>query len=140
MFDLVIHNYGKEKLIGSACIEVPDALTSGWIDNLQRAVTAKVLEENGVELLGLSIYAVNSKDSDAVAVRDAITKITDENDSVKAMHAFYLDKVDKSIKFDIVVDYGVKDSAAVKKAVMDKVKALYPDYDVNITVKKDFAD
>ena len=66
VFDLAIHNYGKEKLIGSAHIEIPDALTAAWVDNLQRAITSKVLADTGIEMLGITIYAVNSSDTEAV--------------------------------------------------------------------------
>ncbi len=140
VFDLVIHNYGKEKLIGSAHIEVPDVLTAGWIDNLQRAITRKVQQDTGVELLGLTIYAENSRDTEAIQVHEEVRKIVGEKEDVIGMHGFYLDKIDKEIKFDIVTDYDIKDSSTLSNEIREKVHEKYPDYEIRVVCKKDFAD
>ncbi len=140
VFDLVIHNYGKEKLYGSAHVEVADVLTAAWIDNLQRAVAAKVLRDTGVEMLGLTIYAENSRDPEAIEMKNAIREVAEESDSVVGMYGFYLDKVDKEIKFDVVTDFDVKDRDAVRKDITEKVSAMYPGYELNIAVKRDIAD
>lgn len=139
VFDLVIHNYGKERLIGSAHIEVPDVLSAGWIDNLQRAITKKVYDETGVELMGLTIYALNSKDTEAKKVRDQIKKIADEHDAVIGMNGFYLDKVDKEIKFNVVTDFDHKDSEALRKEMIRKAQEHFPDHDISVEVKKDYS-
>lgn len=140
VFDIVIHNYGKEKLVGSAHVEVPDALSAGWIDNLQRAVAARVYEDTGVELMGISIYAVNSRDKEAAAIQDSVRKIAESYPEIKGMHGFYIDKVDKEIKFDLVTDYDVRNSAALRDEVEASVCGMYPEYDVRIVMKKDFSE
>ena len=140
VFDIVIHNYGKEKLVGSAHVEVPDVLTAGWIDNLQRAVSDRVFKDTGVELMGLSIYAVNSRDREAAAIQDSVREITESRPEIMGMHGFYLDKIDKEIKFDIVTDYDIINSDALRDEVAARVNDLYPDYDVTIVVKKDFSE
>ena len=140
VFDIVIHNYGKDKFIGSAHIEVPDTLRSSWIDNLQRAVSAKVLKDTGVQMLGLTIYAVNTHDARAISMRESIKEIADGNKSVIGMHGFYLDDIDKAVRFDIVTDYDVKDTAGLRAEITEQVQKLYPEYVIDVTVKKDFAD
>lgn len=140
VFDIVIHNYGKEKLVGSAHVEVSEVLTAGWIDNLQRAVTAKVYEDTGVELMGLSIYAVNSRDKEAAEIQDSVRKAAESIPEVRSMHGFYLDKVDKEIKFEIETSFDVKNTAALRDALAAKVYELYPDYDISITVRKDLTE
>lgn len=140
VFDLVIHNYGKERLIGSAHIEVPDVLTAGWIDNLKRSITRKVSKETGVELMGLTIYAVNSRDAEANKVQESIRKLTEEYPEIIGMHGFYMDKVDKEIKFDIVTGFDFKDTRTLRHEIRDKVRELYPDYAIRVVTKKDFAD
>lgn len=140
VFDIVIHNYGKEKLVGSAYAEVPDVLTAGWIDNLQRAVAAKVYKDTGVELMGLSIYAVNSKDREAAEIQNSVRSITESIPEIRGMHGFYLDKVDKEIKFDIVTGFDVRNSVAIRDEVEARVYEVYPDYDVSVVVKKDLTE
>lgn len=140
VFDLVIHNYGREKLIGSAHIEVADSLTAAWIDNLQRAITKKVLEDTGVEMLGLTIYAANSGDSEAAEIRRSIEEIAAETRGIISTHGFYLDKVDREIKCHIVTDYDNRDSKELGREFTEKLQKLYPEYKISVDVEKDFAD
>jgi cation diffusion facilitator family transporter len=140
VFDLVIHSYGREKLIGSASIEVADSLTAAWIDNLQRAIAQKVMEDTGVEMLGLTIYAVNSKDEEAVRIRETIRKMAAENSNVIGIHGFYIDKVDRDIKFHVVTDYGCGDARAAARELKERIGKVYPDYNIRVLAEKDFAD
>lgn len=140
VFDLVIHNYGKEKMVGSAHIEVPDVLTAAWVDNLQRSIKRKVLKDTGIEMLGITIYAENSRDSETMQIREAVYGIAEKNSSITGVYGFYLDKVDKAIKFDVATDFEVKDLRALRKELEAEVGALYPDYEISIDVKRDIAD
>lgn len=132
VFGLAIHNYGVGKLIGSAHIEVPESLTAGWIDNLQRSVSEKVLADTGVEMLGLTIYAVNSSDQEAAAMRERILKITEEHGGVKAVHGFYVDRIDRVISFEAETDSKVSTGAALRDQLTQKIQQEYPRYSVRI--------
>ena len=134
VFDLAIHNYGKEKLIGSAHIEIPDALTAAWVDNLQRAITSKVLADTGIEMLGITIYAVNSSDTETVAMRESIRKIAEENRTIRGVHGFYLDRVDKTISFDAEVDFDSIDRMAIRDSLIQRVQEQYPGYEIHLNI------
>ena len=98
------------------------------------------MEDTGVEMLGITIYAVNSRDAEAMQVEDSIRNLLKDNKSIIGIHGFYLDKIDKEIKFDVVTDFDVKDSKTLCESIRDKVKRAYPAYNIGIVVKKDFAD
>jgi len=121
-FDITIHNYGPEKLIGSAHIAIPDSLTAAWVDNLQRAITKKVYEDTGVEMLGITIYAVNSADTEAIAVRESVRKLAEQNPSVRAVHGFYLDKVDKVISFEAETDFNSGDEDLICQDLLQRIE------------------
>ena len=140
VFDITIHNYGTEKLIGSAHIEVPDGLTAAWVDNLQRAITKKVLEDTGIEMLGITIYAVNSTDEEAIAMRENVRRLAEENKEVRAMHGFYLDKVDRVISLEAETDFECEDNNAVKEDLISRIRKEYPGYEVNVKVNHNIED
>ena len=131
VFDIVVHNYGKEKLVGSAHIEVTDVLRASWVDNLQRAITRKVQEDTGVEMLGITIYAENSRDEEAKAMKAHIKKAAATQDSVKGVYGIYIDKIDKVINFEIKFDYGADDADKVCEDINRQVHELYPEYRIN---------
>lgn len=140
VFDLTIHNYGPEKLIGSAHIAIPDSLTAAWVDNLQRAITKKVYEDTGVEMLGITIYAVNSTDTEAIAVRESVRKLAEQNPNVRAVHGFYLDNVDKVISFEAETDFNSGDEDLICQDLLQRVGSEYPDYDINVTINHNIDD
>ena len=58
-YDLIIHSYGPEKLIGSVHIAVPESMTVGELDHLERAIVLKVMEETQVVMAGISVYSIS---------------------------------------------------------------------------------
>ena len=140
VYDLAIHSYGRERLVGSAHIEVSDQLTVAWIDNLQRAVIRKVKEDTGVEMMGLSIYAINTSSGEIIAIREAVRNIVRKTEGGKEMHGFYIDFVDKTMNFEAVLEFGVRSAESFRKELLEKVKTAYPEYDIQINVLHDFTE
>lgn len=138
--NIAIHSYGAAHLLGSAHIEVPDHYTVAWVDNLQRAITEKVREDTGVEMLGISIRAINTESKEVAEAREAIREIIHETEGAHQMHAFYIDPADKTMNFDIILEYGLPDPEATCEQVREKVSALYPEYEVHITADHDFTE
>ena len=139
VYDIVIHSYGKDMLIGSAHIEIADSFKASWIDNLQRSIMKKVYQDTGVTIHGVSVYAVNSKNEKAAEIRRDIQALAEKHEHVMQMHGFYLDDIDKAIKFDIVVSFDAPDSQEIRDAIRDEVKALCPGYSVDITIDHDIS-
>ena len=140
VYKIVIHSYGKERLLGSAHIEVSDLYKVAWIDNLQRAITRKVRKETGVEMLGLSVYAINTHSEAIIEAREAVRQIVTEAEGAKEMHGFYIDLVDKTMNFDVVLEFGVRSRKSLREELREKVLKLYPEYNVVIDVDYDFTD
>ena len=90
-YDLVIHNYGPEQLLGSVHIEIPDTLTADRIDTLEREISEKVYAQYGVFLTGISIYSVNTKNDEASKMRAAVLSIVSGYPDVLQTHGFYVD-------------------------------------------------
>lgn len=138
VFDITVHNYGSRKLIASAHIEVPDALRASWIDNLQRAITEKVFADTGVEMMGITIYAVNAADQEALQMRETIRNITTAYSTVKGMHGFYFDKVDREISFELETGFETADPSALWEELTNRIMQEYPDCKVHFRVSHSF--
>lgn len=139
-YDLIIHNYGPNRLVGSVHIEVPEDMTARQLDQLQRDITAKVYAEQGIAITGISVYSMNMSNPEAVRIRKEITKMAKEDPYILQVHGFYLVEDPKQIRCDCVVDFDAPDKKAVCQALTDRVKAAYPDYEVLITIDYDLAD
>ena len=56
-YDLVLHSYGPEKLVGSVHVAVADTMNATQIDRMERRIADRVFAEHGVMLTGIGIYS-----------------------------------------------------------------------------------
>ena len=139
-YDLVLHNYGPDSYNGSVHIEVPDTLSADDLDKLIRKVTVDVIQKHHVILTAVGVYSINTRDAEAVAVRENVRGIVKSNPYVIQMHGFYLDKTEKSIRFDIVVSFDAPDRRQVYQEICEKVQKAYPDYTLQLAMDTDFSE
>lgn len=138
-YDLFIYNFGPSKNYASVHIEVPDTMTIDEYDVLVRKIEQEVYRKTGVILTGISAYSYNTKDDEAVNIRNRVQEIVLENDFAIQMHGFYIDKVKKDMRFDVVVTFDVDHSEAVKIIIND-IKKAFPDYQVSINADIDVSE
>ncbi len=139
-FDLTLSDYGPDMYLGSIHIEVKDTMTAAEIDKLTRIITEKVYKKHNVILSAIGIYSINTKDKEAMKIKEEIEKIVKTDKNILQLHGFYYNKNDKAISFDMVIDFACEDRDKVYKEVYDKVHELYPDYKIRITVDVDVSD
>lgn len=139
-YDLVIHNYGPDSYNASVHIEVPDTLSADELDKLIRRITVDVYRKHDVILTAIGVYSVNTKDPEAMADRERVRKIVMGIEHVLQMHGFYLDKAEKTIRFDVVVSFDAKDRTAVYRSVREAVQKAFPDYTLQIAMDTDFTE
>ncbi len=140
VYDLVMHNYGPDSYNGSVHIEVPDTLSADDLDKLLRKIQIKIYQEHNVILTAIGVYSYNTKDPEAVEARLKVAEIVLNIPHVIQMHGFYLDKVEKTVRFDFVVSFDAKDRNEVYKEVCSKVQSEFPDYKLQVAMDTDFSE
>ena len=80
------------------------------------------------------------KDEEIKEIREDISKIVHSYKSVLQMHGFYLNKKEKSISFDIIIDFSDKDKEKIYNEIYEKVSNKYSEYNLNITMDFDVSD
>jgi len=138
-YDLTLHQYGPERIIGSIHIEVEDKLTAREIHLLSRKISEKVFEKFGV-VLTIGIYATNTEKTEYAEIKNTISKLIKKYPSILQMHGYYVDSEKKEINFDLVFDYKEKDVDGVIESITKKLNEQYPKYSVNIIADSDFSD
>ena len=140
VYDLVMHNYGPDSYNGSVHIEVPDTLSADDLDKLLRKIQVNVYKTHNVILTAIGVYSYNTKDPEAVEARKKVNEIVSEIPNVIQMHGFYLDKAEKTVRFDFVVSFDAKDRGEVYKEVCSKVQSEFPDYILQVAMDTDFSE
>ena len=139
-FDLILNDYGPDRYLGSIHIEIPDTLTVAEVDKISRRITKNVMEKYGVILHTIGVYSINTKDEHIIKVREDIKNIVFSHDGILQMHGFYLDEKEKSISFDIIIDFNIKEREELFKHIYEEVQEKYNDYKINITLDVDISD
>ena len=139
-YDLVLNNYGPDVYNGSIHVEVCDALNADEIDNLTRAISAKVYQKEGVLLTAISVYSYNTKDPEVTQMRDKLIRILKENPNVLQVHGFYVEKEQKAMRFDMVVSFNEKDRGKLYRDMLEKVREAFPDYQITAAMDTDFSE
>ena len=138
-YDLVLHNYGPDSYNGSVHIEVPDTLTANELDKMLRKITVDVLHKHDVLLTAIGVYS-NNRDPEIVELREKVREIAKENPYVIQMHAFYIDRVEKTLRFDIVISFDAPDRSLVYQDVLSRTQEAFPGYDIQIATDIDFTE
>lgn len=139
-FDLVLNDYGPDKYLGSVHIEVPDTLSVADIDKISRKITKKITEKYGVILHTIGVYSVNTKNKKIMQIQKEIHDIVFSHKGILQMHGFYYDEEDKSISFDIIIDFKIKNREELYNEIYDEVHKKYNDCIINITLDVDISD
>lgn len=139
-YDIVLHNYGPERYLGSVHIEVDDTMTAHQIDALTRSITEKVYLDTGIILTAVGIYSNNSSDEHLMKMRNEIAGLVVDHKHILQIHGFYVDEERKKIVFDVVVDFEEQDREGLIAHIVSDVKEALPGYDVQVTIDNDISD
>ena len=139
-YDLFLHDYGPNRTIGSIHIEVPDNYTASKIDEITRQIQEKIFDQFGVALTGIGIYSANTSKDSTAKTRHEVTKIVMGHDGVLQMHGFYLDEANKTMSFDVVLDFALEDRMGTYAHIVDEVQRAFPDYTVKVALDIDVSD
>ena len=127
-------------MIGSVHIEVDDVMTADRLDALQRDITQAIIGQYHVILAGIGVYSRNTRDDRAAEILNNVRRVAMSRDYVLQLHGFYIDAAAKVIRFDVIVDYAAPSAEAVRSEIAREVEALYPDYEVHVTLDVDISD
>ena len=139
-YDLILHNYGPDSHQASAHIEVPDTLSADDLDKLIREIIMDVYKKHNIVLTAVGVYSYNTQDPEAAEIREQVADIVKAHPHVIQMHGFYVDRVEKSIRFDVVISFDSKDRRQEYQDICEEVGREFPDYTLQVTMDTDFSE
>lgn len=138
-YDLVLHDYGPNELMGSVHIEVRDDITAKELDAVSRQIVSDIYVSFGV-LLTIGIYAANMLDDRFAEMKNTILREAGKHGEILQVHGFYVDEAQKRVTFDLVMDYTAPNPAELVNELHDKLASIYNEYEFSIVRDRDFSD
>ncbi len=139
-YDLIVHNYGPNDLLGSVHIEVDDSMTAWEIDRLTRLIQKEVYDQYGVVISAVGVYARNTSDSQALEIRKKLTSILSEYPYIKQFHGIHINTLTHLIAFDIIIEFEQENRNKLYDEIVERVKKEFKGFDVSITLDGDFSE
>jgi divalent metal cation (Fe/Co/Zn/Cd) transporter len=136
-YDLILHDYGPELLIGSVHIEIPDTMDAAEIDLLERQLGAEIYKKHGVLLAAIGIYSHNTKDDEIRELRSGVTRLVSAHEGVLQLHGFYANKEMKTVNLDVILDFALPDRNATFAAIRTDLETAYPEWTFHLTMDID---
>ena len=143
VYDLLLNNYGPERYLGSLHVEVRDSMTACEIDTMARRIQQRVFEAQGVILTTVGIYAQNTGSDEAARLRTEISRRVMSHEGVLQLHGFYAELNARVIKFDLIIDFDLKDGRTreeLYQEIYEELQKAYPDYHITMTLDSDVSD
>ena len=135
-YDLILHNYGPGKAIGSIHVEVPDTLDGRSLHTITRTIQNKVLDQFHI-FLTVGFYAVAA---DRQADFDKISAAANAHPGVLGTHGVYFDDENKTLSFDVLVDFTVNNKSELCEQLQTELATHFPGYKILINLDTNYSD
>lgn len=138
-YDLTLHRYGPERIIGSVHVELPDGMTAREIHSLTRTITENVYLNYGI-VLTVGIYASNTANDVFAEMKRKLSELIEAEPEIIQMHGFYADTEKMLVSFDLIIDFKSKRKIEIRDHLIAQMKHAYPEYAFTVILDSDFSD
>ena len=139
VYDIILHNYGPEVMIGSLHIGVPDTLSAHDIHGLTRSITNAMLANHGI-IMTVGIYSVATGENLRAELQSKVMKTLAAHKELVQVHGFYYSEKDRMLSVDVVPDISCHDDAALCHKLTEEIQSLAPDLQVVIVIDHNYSE
>ncbi|MBQ9821103.1 MAG: cation transporter [Muribaculaceae bacterium] len=139
VFDIILHNYGPNLLIGSLHVNVYDTMDAYEIHGLTRRISELMNERHGI-IMTVGVYAIATGENRRAELQSKVMQTLAKHDEIVQVHGFHYFEKEHRISVDIVPDISVHDEPALCSKLTSELKALVPDEEITIVVDHNFSE
>ena len=130
VYDLAVHNYGPNKIIASAHIQLDDNLNVRDVHRLTRRIEVDIYNKFGI-ILTLGVYASNDT-GEFKEMRNYIFDLAKKYKNIIEIHGFYVDEEFKEVSFDLIFNFDEEKPEKCVEEIKKTLKQKYPDCNFKI--------
>jgi cation diffusion facilitator family transporter len=139
VFDIILHNYGPDVMIGSLHISVPDTMSAHEIHGLTRRISTLMYMQHGI-ILTVGIYAVATGENQRAELQAKVMKALAAHKELIQIHGFYYSEKDNMLSVDVVPDFSSHDDAALTRTLTAELQALIPGTQIVIVIDHNYSE
>ena len=139
MYDLILHNYGPDVMIGTLHISVDDTLCAQEIHGLSRRISQEMYSKHGI-VMTVGIYAVATGENKRSELQALVMGTLSKHKELVQLHGFYYAEKENTVSVDVVPDLTVKDDVALAEKLTEELQQVIPDKCILITVDHNYSE
>ena len=139
VFDIILHNYGPDVMIGSLHVNVLDTMSAHEIHGLTRRISTLMFQRHGI-VMTVGIYAVATGENQRSELQDKVIQTLAAHKELVQVHGFYYSEKDRMLSVDVVPDITCHDEAGLCKQLTEELQALAPDLQVGIVIDHNYSE
>ncbi len=139
VYDIILHNYGPDVMIGSLHVSVDDGLTAQDIHGLTRKITLQMYQEHGI-IMTEGVYAVATGQNQRSDYQTKVLRALTAHKELVQIHGFYYSEKENLVTVDVVPDLTVRDETALCQKLTRELEELLPGEKVLITIDHNYSE
>lgn len=139
VYDIILHNYGPNVMIGSLHISVPDTMTAYDIHGLTRKISTQIFDKHGI-ILTVGVYSLATGDNRRADLQKKVLQTLAAKKEIVQVHGFYYNENDRRLSVDVVPDITVHDDAVLIAQLTADIQPIVPDMTVTIIVDHNYSE
>lgn len=139
VYDIILHNYGPNVLIGSLHINVYDTMNAHEIHGLTRRITEQMFERHGI-IMTVGIYAVATGSNRRAELQSMVMQTLAKHKEIVQVHGFYYFEDEHRISVDVVPDISVHDDTILIAQLTNEIKALVPEEETTVVIDHNYSE
>ena len=139
VFDIILHNYGPDVVIGSLHISVLDTMSAHEIHGLTRKISILLHEQYGI-IMTIGVYAVPTGENQQADLQVKVMKALADYKEIVQVHGFYCSEEERTLSVDVVPDISSHDDAALRQQLTEAIQTLVPDMQVSVVIDHNYSE
>ncbi len=139
VYDIILHNYGPNVLIGSLHINVYDTMDAHEIHRLTRRISEQMYERHGI-IMTVGIYAIATGENKRSQLQSTVMQTLAKHKEILQVHGFYYYAEEHRVSVDVVPDISEHDDAALSAKLIRELEAVLPNEKVTIVIDHNYSN
>lgn len=139
IYDIILHNYGPNVLIGSLHISVLDTMSAHEIHGLTRHISELMYQQHGI-IMTVGVYAIATGDNHHSQLQHNIIQALAKHNEIVQVHGFYYFEKEHRISIDVVPDISVHNETELITKLTNELQALAPNETLSIVIDHNYSE
>lgn len=139
VYDIILHNYGPNVLIGSLHINVYDTMNAREIHGLTYSISELMYERHNI-IMTVGVYSIATGNNRRTELQSKVMQALAKHKEILQVHGFYYFEKEHRVSVDVVPDISVHDEAALSSLLTNELKALVPGEEVTIVIDHNYSE